>query len=207
MRCEVVRVGGNGGVAAPLRRQPVGASRSQRDPDVRGQPRDGPARGAGALADPLGRLPRVLGREPVEQHAVGHLAGEPAHPGPEGGDVEPRSEMLTKGADAVPDAGQRRRVRAPHAQQKAIQGQRVRTGGPDDGIRRAGVEGHHADAERDAGGLGDRRGEGGQPVDRARIVHPEGPVAERLRGSRRLTDHVRRHPRMEGESTRHHIPP
>ena len=203
---EVVRVGGNARVAAPLRRQLGGGS------PVR--PRPGRRRPAGAAAPRRGAparthsadRTRVLGREPVEQHAVGHLAGEPAHPGPEGGDVEARPEDGVGARRRRPARARAPRVRAPHPQQKAISGQRVRADGRDDGVRAAGVERHHADTERDAGGLVGRQGERGQAIDRAGIVHPEGPVAECLRAPCRRADHLRRHAGLERESPRHQTP-
>ena len=190
MRCEVVRVGGNAGVAAPLGRQP-----GRRSPAPTATRTYAASRGTGRPAarapcpDPFGRLPRVLGREPVEQHAVGHLAGEPAHPGPEGGDVEPRPKTVS-------EARRSRPARAPSADGFGLPppaggdppAARVRTDGP-----RRWRPGRQVwsgttptpSAMRVVSGSA-AKASAASAVDRARIVHPEGPVAERLRAPCRL---------------------
>src|SRR5262249_55153952 len=143
------------------------------------------------------------GGEPVEEHAVGDLASEPAHLRPERGDDELRSKVLPQRGHAVANAVERSRIRAAHPEPEPVERQRVSAYALDDGLWAARVQLDHADTERDAPRfLGGRR-ERAQPVERTRMIDPERRVARAFRLAGGGGDDLALHVRGDGESPAH----
>src|SRR5205823_14957507 len=96
------------------------------------------------------RATRMLGSEPVEEHAIGDLPGQAAHLGTESRHHEARRKLGPERGDSVAHASESARVRASDAEEETTEGQRVGSHALDDALRSARVEGDHADPELDA---------------------------------------------------------
>ena len=204
---EVGPVRGNARVAVRLLAQTARGGGAHGQPHVGIDGRRRTLGGRRALADQITGSPRVLGREPVEQHAVRDLAGEPAHLRTERGDDQPCLDLGAERGDAVTHAAQRVGVGAADAQQQAVQRQPGVAHALRDALRAARVQRDHADAECDGPGFPGRLSERGQSVGRARMVDPERAIPAGLGLSPTGPDDVGGRTGEQRKSQSHSLPP